>query len=154
MIGTGLLALPYAFSLAGIVGGPLYMALVSLIALVAMNFLLSANQHLCKVENIAYMDYGDLAEVALRRGPVQFLRKRSWLGKGCVNVLLILTQMGFCAIYFVFFAETVESLMDDFGAKETLDTRLIITFFLVPVVLLCLIRNLGKFFSYFTFLRL
>ena len=71
MIGSGLLALPHAFSLVGIVAGPIYMAVICVIALVAMNFLVDANRHLCKVERVSHMDYGDLAECAIRHGPIQ-----------------------------------------------------------------------------------
>ena len=52
--------------------------------------------------------------------------------------------MGFCAIYFVFIAESVEVIIQDFGAEEVFNVRLMITIFLVPIVLLCMIRNLGK----------
>ena len=144
MTGTGLLALPHAFSLAGIVGGPLYMVTVATIALISMNFLLSANHQMCRVEELEFMDYGDLAESALRRGPLKFLRTRSYLGKFSVNLLLILTQLGFCAVYFVFFAETVQSLMVDLGCEQVIDKRLLITMWLLPVILICLIRSLGN----------
>ena len=89
------------------------------------------------------MDYGELAECALRHGPIPFLRRHSHWGQIIVNILLILTQLGFCAVYFVFFATTVQSVMDDFNAHEQFSTQLIITFFLIPVVLLCLIRHLS-----------
>ncbi|XP_063722567.1 proton-coupled amino acid transporter 1-like isoform X2 [Symsagittifera roscoffensis] len=143
MIGSGLLALPHAFSLVGIVAGPIYMAVICVIALVAMNFLVDANRHLCKVERVSHMDYGDLAECAIRHGPIQRLRRHSHWGKAIVNFLLILTQLGFCAIYFVFFAETVQSIMDDYDAHKHIDVHILITCFLLPVVLICLIRNLA-----------
>ena len=73
----------------------------------------------------------------------QRLRRHSHWGKAIVNFLLILTQLGFCAIYFVFFAETVQSIMDDYDAHKHIDVHILITCFLLPVVLICLIRNLG-----------
>ena len=139
-----MLALPYAFSKAGIVGGALYMSFISVVAMIGMNFLLSANHHLCRVENKLRLDYGELCELAFKNGPVPFLQEKAHWGKMCINVLLVFTQMGFCAIYFVFIAESVEVIIQDFGAEEVFNVRLMITIFLVPIVFLCMIRNLGK----------
>lgn len=142
-IGTGMLALPYAFSKAGIVGGPAYMTFIAVVAMIGMNFLLMANQQLCRVENKRRLDYGDLCELAFKNGPVAFLRRKAHWGKMCINVLLVFTQMGFCAIYFVFIAESFESVLQDFGVDDALSVRIWISILFLPILMLCMIRNLA-----------
>ena len=58
-----------------------------------------------------------------------------------VNFFLIVTQLGFCAVYFVFVASTIVEIAEWDGK---VDKRLIIIILAVPVIFLSYIRSLEK----------
>ena len=143
-VGTGILALPYAFSLVGCVSGPLFMAFTIVMAFCAVNFLVDACRHMCKIEQRSFMDYGDLVESVLRHGPFEYLQKYGPIAKKATNILLVITQLGFCAVYLIFMAQNLGFVLKDYGVQNQFDVRLITCCLFVPVALLCLIRNLGE----------
>ena len=119
MFGTGCLVMPYAFSLAGIFGGPVLMIMICALNLISMNFLVDAKRYFSNMgASPPFMDYGDLAESAIRNGPLASLYKYAHLGKLAVNVMLTITQVGYSSVYLLFVAETMESLFEQYGLRQ------------------------------------
>ncbi|PIO25435.1 hypothetical protein AB205_0051930 [Aquarana catesbeiana] len=81
-----------------------------------------------------------------------------------VGFFLILTQLGFCCVYFVFLADNIKQVVEAANAtsndcssnvtvvlKESMDSRLYILSFLPFLILLVFMRNL-RYLSFFSLL--
>ncbi|XP_060096273.1 proton-coupled amino acid transporter 1-like [Heteronotia binoei] len=163
-IGTGLLGLPLAVKNAGIVIGPISLLVIGIIAVHCMHILVKCAHHFCNKHQKPFVDYGDAVMHGLEASPSAWLRNHSIWGRHIVGFFLILTQLGFCCVYFVFLADNLKQVVSAANATTsscdgnetmvlapTMDSRLYILSLLPFVVLLVFIQNL-KFLSIFSML--
>ncbi|XP_063148258.1 proton-coupled amino acid transporter 1-like isoform X2 [Candoia aspera] len=161
-IGTGLLGLPLAIRNAGIVVGPVCLLLIGIIAVHCMDILVKCAHHFCHKHQKPFLDYGDTVMHGLEASPFSWLRTHSIWGRYLVSFFLILTQLGFCCVYFVFLADNFRQVIsaangttNDCSANETallaptLSSQLYILSLLPFVILLVFIQNL-KILSIFS----
>ncbi|XP_074866017.1 proton-coupled amino acid transporter 1-like isoform X3 [Carettochelys insculpta] len=163
-IGTGLLGLPLAVKNAGIVLGPLSLLVMGIAAVHCMAILVKCAHHFCNKYQRPFVDYGDAVMYGLEASPSSWLRSHAIWGRYIVGFFLILTQLGFCCVYFVFLADNLKQVISaangtttDCHSNETtvltptMDSRLFILSLLPFLVLLVYIQNL-KFLSIFSML--
>ncbi|XP_075712255.1 proton-coupled amino acid transporter 1-like [Rhinoderma darwinii] len=163
-IGTGLLGLPLAVKNAGIVLGPLSLVVMGIIAVHCMDLLVKCANHICQRNQRPFVDYGDAVMYGMESSPSQWLRTHSVWGRRTVGFFLILTQLGFCCVYFVFLADNIKQVVESANGttndcssnatvvlKESMDSRLYILSFLPFLILLVFIRNL-RYLSGFSLL--
>ncbi|KAJ7316378.1 hypothetical protein JRQ81_002540 [Phrynocephalus forsythii] len=137
-IGTGLLGLPLAIKNAGIVMGPVSLLVIGIIAVHCMDLLVKCAHHFCK-NTLLFFRY-------------------------IVGFFLILTQLGFCCVYFVFLADNLRQVIsaangttNNCNVNETallaptMSSQLYILCLLPFVILLVFIQNL-KLLSIFSML--
>lgn len=62
-----------------------------------------------KLEEIEYPDYAETVELCFKYGPSR-LRVWSRFVKLVINTFIVVTQLGFCCIYFVFISENFEQV--------------------------------------------
>ncbi|XP_019739617.1 proton-coupled amino acid transporter 1 isoform X3 [Hippocampus comes] len=105
-IGTGLLGLPLAVKNAGLVLGPVSLLCMGLIALHCMRVLVDCSHYLSAKMNRPSLTYGEAVQYSMEN--VSWLRRHSHWGKRTVNLFLIITQLGFCCVYFVFLSDNVK----------------------------------------------
>ncbi|KAM9311014.1 proton-coupled amino acid transporter 1-like [Gastrophryne carolinensis] len=161
-IGTGLLGLPLAVKNAGIVLGPLSLVVMGIIAVHCMDLLVKCANHMCQRNQRPFVDYGDAVMYGMESSPIQWLRANAVWGRRLVGFFLILTQLGFCCVYFVFLADNIKQVVEaangttnDCGPnatvvlKESMDSRLYILSFLPFLILLVFITNL-RYLSFFS----
>ncbi|XP_033632317.1 proton-coupled amino acid transporter 1-like isoform X2 [Asterias rubens] len=110
-IGTGLLGLPFAVQNAGILLGPLGLAIMGVIAVNCMHIMVQVCHDLCKRTNSVTLDYGEVAEQSLKHGPVAWLQRRSSIGRYIVNGFLVFSQLGLCCVYFLFMADNIRQYL-------------------------------------------
>ncbi|CAG2166710.1 unnamed protein product [Oppiella nova] len=91
-IGSGILAMPKAFSYSGIIIGCIGTPLIGLLCHTCIHMLLQINDHLCQKLDTNPMDFEQLAEKALIEGPKR-LRKYSNVSRLIVTVFLFSAQM-------------------------------------------------------------
>ncbi|KAK5618979.1 hypothetical protein CRENBAI_006060 [Crenichthys baileyi] len=110
-IGTGLLGLPLAVKNAGLVLGP--------ISLLVMGKSPRPKLHKSFFLNFPPTTSGPKPLLNPRRGGcssrmenVSWLRRHSRWGSRMVNLFLIITQMGFCCVYFVFLSDNVKQVVE------------------------------------------
>ncbi|KAL3078869.1 hypothetical protein niasHS_014651 [Heterodera schachtii] len=118
LIGAGLLGLPLASKDAG----PLYeMTLLFCIAIISFyamsNLVKGAQYHYTRLK-IPFLTFGDLAEQSCK---VSFgwIKNYGPLAKNIVNIITIVHQFGFCSMYYLFIASTLQTVFD----KEKADNE-------------------------------
>ncbi|KAG8509300.1 Proton-coupled amino acid transporter 1, partial [Galemys pyrenaicus] len=163
-IGTGLLGLPMAVKNAGILMGPLSLLVIGIVAVHCMGILVKCAHHFCHRLNKPFLDYGDTVKHGLEASPSAWLRNHAHWGSPSVrsvarrrgvDFFLIVTQLGFCCVYFVFLADNLKQVIEaangttsDCHANRTvaltptMDSRLYMLAFLPCLVLLVFIRSL------------
>ncbi|XP_028315971.1 proton-coupled amino acid transporter 1 isoform X2 [Gouania willdenowi] len=109
-IGTGLLGLPLAVRNAGLVLGPVSLLIMGIIAVHCMRLLVTCSHHLSAKMNRPSLTYGEAVQYAMEN--VTSLRRHSQWGKRTVNIFLIITQLGFCCVYFVFLSDNVKQVVE------------------------------------------
>ncbi|XP_007473970.1 proton-coupled amino acid transporter 1 [Monodelphis domestica] len=154
-IGTGLLGLPLAVKNAGILLGPLSLIVMGIVATHCMGILVKCAHHFCRRLHKPFLDYGDTVMYGLEASPSSWLRTHSLWGRRIVSFFLVVTQLGFCSVYFVFMADNFKQVVEAANGTTnnchnnetvlpipTMDSRLYMLTFLPFVVLLVFIRNL------------
>uniref|UniRef100_A0A7N8X017 Solute carrier family 36 member 1 n=1 Tax=Mastacembelus armatus TaxID=205130 RepID=A0A7N8X017_9TELE len=155
-IGTGLLGLPLAVKNAGLVVGPVSLLLMGIIAVHCMRLLVKCSHHLSTKMNRPSLSYGEAVQYGMEN--VLWLRRHSNWGKRTVNLFLIITQLGFCCVYFVFLSDNVKQVVEAANATTfscqmnytnqtevlvpSFSSRLYMLCFLPAMILLVLIPNL------------
>lgn len=134
-IGTGILGLPLAVMHSGVIVGPVLLLFIALISIHCMHLIVKCSHFLCKRLSRDAMDYGEVAEACF----MPFSKRRAHLAKRVVNTFLVVTQLGFCAVYFMFVAANIVEVAD-----TDIDERLIIAALAPLVILLSFIRSLER----------
>ncbi|XP_005870567.2 PREDICTED: proton-coupled amino acid transporter 1 isoform X1 [Myotis brandtii] len=154
-IGTGLLGLPLAVKNAGILMGPLSLLVIGIVAVHCMGILVKCAHHFCHRLNKPFVDYGETVMYGLESSPISWLRNHAHWGRHTVDFFLIVTQLGFCCVYFVFLADNFKQVIEAANGTTnnchnnetvilmpTMDSRLYMLTFLPFLVLLVFVRNL------------
>ncbi|KAM9471189.1 proton-coupled amino acid transporter 1 [Clarias gariepinus] len=161
-IGTGLLGLPLAVKNAGLLIGPLSLLVMGIVAVHCMHILVKCSHHLSAKLGKPFLSYGEAVEYGMEN--VSWLRRHSVWGRRVVNLFLIITQLGFCCVYFVFLSDNVKQVIEaangttfDCNTNETavavpsFDSRIYMVIFLPFIIILVFTRNL-KFLAPFSFI--
>ncbi|KRY84377.1 Threonine--tRNA ligase, cytoplasmic, partial [Trichinella pseudospiralis] len=137
-VGTGVLAVPEAFSNAGLWFGLIFLIFTVIINLYCLRILVRTSQMMCLRSGRAAVDYGTLAELSVFHGPKP-LRRFKRYAKFLVNISLAFSQLGMCSVYFVFIAEHIKQTVE---VQNTFSLATYMAFLLPVFLALCSIRHL------------
>lgn len=146
-LGSGILAMPMAFMNAGLWFGLIATLIVGAVCTYCVHILVKCAHILCRRRQIPSLGFADVAEQAFLDGPPK-LQKYSRFIKFMVNTFLVLDLIGCCCIYLVFVATNLKQVIDHYTDAD-LSIRIYMVFIMVPLIFMCLIRNL-KFLTPFS----
>lgn len=111
-VGTGILAMPTAFKNAGLVTGSIGVPIIGILTIHCMHLLVRSEEELCRRIGFQNLAFENVAENAFKVGPAPF-RRFSGQVYTAVFVFLCFTQIGYCACYAVFAAESFSEVGRD-----------------------------------------
>lgn len=139
-LGSGILAMPMAFSNAGLWFGLVSTILIGAICTYCVHILVKCSQVLCRRTQTPSLAFADIAETAFLAGP-EALHKWSRFARFIINSFLIIDLIGCCCVYVVFVATNIKQLVDFYFAVNV-DVRVVMLCLLLPLLLINLIRKL------------
>lgn len=149
-IGSGLLALPQAFSYGGYALSTAFMLFIGFLSIHCMIILVKSVHCIVERWNLVTLEYGQVTEWAflnLRTERINLgcckVRKAvlGRIGKMVVNTFLVITQFGFGIVYFVLMSNTMDSVVKGMG-YPSIPLRAWVCILLVPMILVSWIREL------------
>ncbi|XP_069878778.1 proton-coupled amino acid transporter 3 [Dipodomys merriami] len=154
-IGTGLLGLPLAMKNAGLLVGPISLLAIGVLTVHCMVILLNCAHHVTQRLQKTFVNYGEAMMYSLESCPSPWLRTHSMWGRYTVSFMLIVTQLGFCSVYFMFMADNLQQIVEEAPTTSNtcqprqilvlgpiLDIRFYMLSILPFLVLMVLIQNL------------
>ncbi|XP_073974223.1 proton-coupled amino acid transporter 1-like [Rhodnius prolixus] len=137
---SGTFAMGDAMKNAGLVLGPIGITLLGAICIYNNQSLVRSSvvirKKLCLLHE---PNFPEIVELCFEYGPLRFRKWRNFV-RYIVKIFIIATQLGFCSVYFVFVASTMQTVMEKHGFQY--DTRIYISIALLPILLSSMIRSL------------
>ncbi|XP_073974036.1 proton-coupled amino acid transporter-like protein acs isoform X2 [Rhodnius prolixus] len=145
-LGTGILAMPYAFANAGLFFGLFATCVIGIVCTYCIHILVKCSHILCRRMKVPSLGFADVAEVAFMAGPPA-IRKFSTLARAIINLFLVIDLLGCCCVYIVFVAKNIRPVVELYLPGHDLHWYMLA---LLPLLILMnLIRNL-KFLAPFS----
>ncbi|XP_041987958.1 proton-coupled amino acid transporter-like protein CG1139 [Aricia agestis] len=112
-LGTGILAMPQAFHRSGLVTGIIGTILIGILITHCLHVLIRAQYATCKHQRVPLLSYTASVSAALAMGPPT-VRKWTRCMSLCVDVFLVVYQLGICCVYIVFIADNIKKIVDPY----------------------------------------
>ncbi|XP_043278035.1 proton-coupled amino acid transporter-like protein pathetic isoform X2 [Venturia canescens] len=139
-LGTGILAMPFAFKNAGLLFGLLATFFIGATCTYCVHILVKCAHNLCRRTQTPSLGFADVAEAAFLVGP-EPVQKYARLAKATINTFLVIDLIGCCCVYVVFVSGNVKAVVDYYTMTDY-DLRLYMAALLPLLMMLSLVRNL------------
>ncbi|CAB3241158.1 unnamed protein product [Arctia plantaginis] len=139
-LGTGILAMPSAFKNAGLLMGIIGTLIAGFLCTHTVAMLVAASQKICVIMKKPALSYAETCGAVCTYGPK---RIQSW-GPTVTVIMdysLVVTYFSVLCVYVVFIGSSLKEVMDVY-APGSLSIQAYCALTLVPLVLICQIRNL------------
>ncbi|ALC44276.1 CG12943, partial [Drosophila busckii] len=140
VIGTGILAMPYAFMYTGIIVGVVLTALITVLLIYGMQMLIRCMVECARRNKVGYMTYPESMQAAFADGP-DWCSKCAVGGKYMVDIVLGFSHYGVNVVYVVFVAKNVKQFTEAYSSFK-LDLRIYIAIAGMAELPLFLLRHL------------
>lgn len=140
-IGTGVLALPQAFIYSGLAFGTFGLIAIAVTCIHSMQMLVNCSQTMCTRLCSPPLDYASTAEKAFQTGPKSCRRFSVW-ARSFTNFFIVITQIGFCVVYWVFTATNIQMAVNHFNSSLNWDYRIYMLLLLMPLLAMVLLPSL------------
>ncbi|XP_028161381.1 proton-coupled amino acid transporter-like protein pathetic isoform X1 [Ostrinia furnacalis] len=140
-LGSGILAMPAAFKNAGLIAGTIGTLLAGVICTHTVHILVKTSQQVCVDAKKPSMSFADTCGAAFTYGPK---RVQGWGNavKNIVDCSMTLAYVGVLCVYVVFIGSSFKEVLDVFYPELGLSIQVYCALTLIPLVLICQIRNL------------
>ena len=140
-----------AFKNGGLILSPFLMAFLSIVCVHGQHILINCSEQLQMIHKLDKRpNYPSTVELSFKSGPAR-LQKYAANMKTFCNIFIVITQLGFCCIYFLFIGTNVKQFLDYYGIF--FDLHVLIAFSLILVWSTTLITNL-KYLVPFSFIAI
>ncbi|XP_013141646.1 PREDICTED: proton-coupled amino acid transporter 2-like [Papilio polytes] len=140
-LGSGILAMPAAFKNAGLIIGGIGTFVVGFICTHCVYILVKTSQEVCVDAKKPSMGFAETCGAAFEFGPKP-LRPWANFARTFVDYALTCTYLAALCVYIVFIAENFKEVLDVYAPEYKLSVETYCALTLVPLVLICQIRNL------------
>lgn len=140
--------MPDAFKNAGLLGGLFGTLILGFISTHCMHLILKCSRELCQRLQVSSLTFSMVCYSSFNTGSPG-LRKYADHVRVIINLFLIITQIGFCCVYFVFVAVNIQEVVAHYWMK--LDIRIYLLLLLIPMIFMNLVKNL-KYLTPFSFI--
>lgn len=118
-VGAGLFAMGYAFKNGGIIVSPIFTIILATICVHCEHILVKSSRKVQEMsKTLETYDYAETVLMTFRNGPKRFKCLANSMYT-IVQVLVCITQIGFCCIYFVFITENLEQVSFLYGLLDS-----------------------------------
>uniref|UniRef100_A0A1B6LHE4 Amino acid transporter transmembrane domain-containing protein n=1 Tax=Graphocephala atropunctata TaxID=36148 RepID=A0A1B6LHE4_9HEMI len=134
-LGSGLLAMPFAFHNIGLLMGSVSTVLVGVVCAHCMHILVKSSQELCYQEDRVSLTYSETVEAAFRLGAGGRVKKYSRVMKIVADVFMFIAYYGVNLVYVILVADTAKQVVEnhtDFVMNIRL-YALLLTVILLPI---------------------
>lgn len=140
-LGTGILAMPAAFKNSGLMLGVLGTLLAGIICTHTVSIFVKVSQEVCVDVKKPLLSFSETCGAVFSVGPK---RLQSWSGfvKNLVDYSMTVTYFSVLCVYVVFIGSSLKEVIDFYTVGFELSIQSYCAFTLVPLVLICQIRNL------------
>ncbi|XP_049885848.1 proton-coupled amino acid transporter-like protein CG1139 [Pectinophora gossypiella] len=152
-LGTGILAMPQAFSRSGLITGVIATIIIGGMITHCLHVLVKAQYNLCKRRRVPLLTYPESMVAALEIGP-RPLRRFAKSSAVVVDVFLVVYQLGICCVYTVFIAGTFKKIVDPYYEMSIEVHMLIIMLPLIAANCIRHLKILAPFSNFANFLTL
>lgn len=142
-IGTGILAMPNAVANAGLLVGSVGIPILGIFCVHCMHLLVISSKTLARKVGCTSLDYSSTAEQAFLLGPAK-LQKFAPVARHAVNSMLMLTQFGFCCVYFLFVSRSLYEVVVSLHGYSPISQEAFMGLILPLMILFNFIRSLKK----------
>ncbi|GBM16725.1 Proton-coupled amino acid transporter 1 [Araneus ventricosus] len=142
-IGTGILAMPNAVSNAGLLVGSAGIPVLGVICVHCMHLLVISSKTLARKVGVTSLDYSSTAELAFKLGPAKVQGLASF-ARFYVNSMLMLTQFGFCCVYFLFVSTSIFEVVRNLHGSSPISAHGYMAMILPIMILFNFIRSLRR----------
>ncbi|KAL1386048.1 hypothetical protein pipiens_012900 [Culex pipiens pipiens] len=136
-LGTGILAMPDAFKNSGLYLGLFGTMIMGSICTHCMHILVRCARELCSRYQVPSMSFAEVGQNCLECSGLPRLGR---LIGFMINSFLVLMQIGFCSVYFLFVAVNIRDFLE-YASIQT-DVFTVLAGILIPMIALNMIRSL------------
>ncbi|XP_047519740.1 proton-coupled amino acid transporter-like protein pathetic [Pieris napi] len=140
-IGTGVLAMPAAFKNSGLVAGVIGTLFAGLVCTHTVQLVVSISQKVCTEAKKPSMSFAETCGAAFEFGPKK-LRPWSSFVKTLIDYSIAVTYISVLCVYVVFMGSSFKEVVDFYFPSVNISIQMYCVLTLVPLALLCQIRNL------------
>ncbi|XP_063823650.1 proton-coupled amino acid transporter-like protein CG1139 [Ostrinia nubilalis] len=140
-LGSGLLAMPYAFKNTGLIPGAIGTIIVAVIATHCVHILVSTSRDVCRVCRSPFLSYTDTCEKVFKYGPVR-LRRYSTHVMHFADFAMAGVCLGGTSVYVLFIASSLQNIFDHFFPEHKFSIIAYCGMLLIPLILITQIRYL------------
>lgn len=143
-VGPACFALAEAIKHSGLILGPFLTIFLSTICVYQQHVLIRCSDMMKREYQLDNRpDYAETLELSLMSN--EKWRKHSKVMKRICNIFLICTQLGFCAVYFLFIGNNVKNVLNHYGFECSLNVLMMFSLLaIIPTSLITNLRYLGE----------